>query len=410
MSDAGPVAQSAARRGPLAGLRVLDLSRVLAGPFCSMILGDLGAQVIKIEEVESGDLTRKVPPLQNGESHYFLAVNRNKKSVAIDARAPAGREVLRAMVSHCDVVLENFRPGVMDRLGLGYESLKEINPQIILCSISGFGATSSLRDRPSFDLVTQGLSGVMSVNGHPDGPPTKLGLPMGDLGGGFWGAIAILAAVNDRRDTGKGAHIDLSLLEGLMGMLGYIGQLSMMTGSSPERVGNRHHSIVPYGVFPTLDGHIILALHVGSFWNRFCDVVARPDLATHSRFASMESRRVHRDELEAVLAEIMVTRGTAQWQAILDEAGIPNSPVYDLVQALEQEPLKERNFVRELDHVVAGRIRTLASPVRFDDRYPDMPLEPPHTLGADTREVLQELCGLDAAAIDALMGAGVAAS
>ena len=399
-----------ARRGPLAGLRILDLSRVLAGPFCSMILGDLGAEVIKIEEVEEGDLTRTVPPMRNGESHYFLAVNRNKRSVAIDARAPAGRDAILAMVAKCDVVLENFRPGVMDRLELGYAALKEANPAVILCSISGFGADGSMRDCPSFDLVTQALSGVMSINGEPQSPPTKLALPMGDLAGGLWAAIAILAAVNDRRDTRKGAHIDLSLLEGLMGLLGYIAQLCTFTGTNPERMGNRHHSIVPYGMVPTRDGHIILALHVGSFWERFCTVVSRPELSANPRFADMESRRTNRDELEAILVEIMQARSTAEWQALLQAEGIPSSPVLDIVEALEQTPLRERNFVRDLDHPVAGPIRTLISPVRFADRYADLPLAAPQVLGADTRAVLGELSGLDANAIEALITSGIAGS
>ena len=398
------------RRGPLSGLRVLDLSRVLAGPFCSLILGDLGAEVIKVEDVEQGDLTRTIPPLQNGMSHYFLSVNRNKRSVAIDARTPAGRDLLCEMVKHSDVVLENFRPGVMDRLGLGYEVLREFNPQIIVCSISGFGATGSMSGRPSFDLITQGLSGVMSVNGHPANPPTKLGLPLGDIAGGLWAAIAILAALNDRKATARGAHIDLSLLEGLMSLLGYIAQMYTMTGIDPERVGNGHHNIVPYGVVQTLDGHLILALHVGTFWHQFCKVIGRGDLASDPRFNSMEGRKAHRVELEAIIADLMRTRPTSQWLSLFEENGIPSGPVLTIAQALDQNVLKERNFIRDVEHPSAGPIRSVASPIRFSDRYPDMPFTAPQLLGADTRAVLQELCSLDADAVEALISAGIAGS
>lgn len=191
------------RRGPLTGVRILDLSRVLAGPFCSLILADLGAEVIKIEEIGVGDQTRTIPPFVNGESHYFLAINRNKRSVALDARTPEGRELLLKLATRCDVVLENFRPGVMDRLGLSYERLKSLKPELVVCSISGFGAAGSMRDKPSFDLVTQALSGVMSINGYPDGPPTKLGLPLGDIGGGPWAAIGVLAALNHDDQSGR---------------------------------------------------------------------------------------------------------------------------------------------------------------------------------------------------------------
>jgi crotonobetainyl-CoA:carnitine CoA-transferase CaiB-like acyl-CoA transferase len=375
-----------------------------------MILADLGAEVIKIEDVKGGDQTRTIPPFQNGESHYFLAINRNKKSVALDARTPEGRDSLRALARRCDIVLENFRPGVMDRLGLDYETLKALNPAVILCSISGFGATGAMHDRPSFDLVTQGLSGVMSINGYAEGPPTKLGLPMGDLAGGLWAAIAILAAVNDRRCTGKGAHIDLSLLEGLMGLLGYLAQMCTMTGESPGRMGNSHHNIVPYGLMPTRDGHIVLALHVGTFWRNFCSAIGREDLITDPRFLGMKDRHANRDALEAIIRDIMLTRTTAEWQKLLDAGDVPSGPVNNIAQALEQPIVQERGFVRAMEHPRAGRIHSLASPLRFPDRYAQLPMEPPPLLGADTRAVLHNLAGLDPDAIERLIAAGIAAA
>ena len=395
-----------ARRGPLSGLRVLDLSRVLAGPFCSMILADLGAEVIKIEEIGTGDQTRTIPPFQNGESHYFLAINRNKKSVALDARTPEGRVLLLELAGQCDVVLENFRPGVLARLGLGYAQLKTIKPDIIVCSISGFGATGSMKDKPSFDLVTQGMSGVMSINGHPDGPPTKLGVPMGDIAGGLWAAIGVLAALNERNATGIGSRIDLSLLEGLMGLLGYLGGIHLVTGENPGRMGNSHHSIVPYGVMPTSDGHIVLALHVGSFWRKFCTAIGRDDIAANARFRTVKDRHQNRGELEPLIGDIMKTRTTSEWQAILDAADVPGGPVNNIGQAIAQPIVQERGFLREIQHPTAGAVKVLDSPVRVAGSI----MTPPPLLGEHTREVLSGLLGVDAARFDRLIAAGVIAT
>ena len=248
-----PAPASAVRAGPLSGVRVLDLSRVLAGPFCSMIMADLGADVIKVEELGKGDQTRTIPPFQGTESHYFLAINRNKRSIEIDLKSAAGRDIVLRLVRESDVLVENFRPGVMERLGLSYADLSAIKPDLIMCSISGFGQTGPMRTTASFDLVTQAMSGVMSINGERDGPPTKLGLPMGDIGGGMWAAIGALSGLQHRQSTGKGLHVDLSLLEGLMGFLGYLAQIHLVTGENPGRVGSSHHSIVPYGRFEVQD-------------------------------------------------------------------------------------------------------------------------------------------------------------
>jgi crotonobetainyl-CoA:carnitine CoA-transferase CaiB-like acyl-CoA transferase len=401
---------AAARRGPLSGIRVLDLSRVLAGPFCSLILADLGAEVIKIEEIGVGDQTRTIPPFVNGQSHYFLAINRNKRSVALDARTPQGRDVLLKLAKRCDVVLENFRPGVMERLGLGYDKLKEINPAIVVCSISGFGASSPMRDKPSFDLVTQALSGVMSINGYPDGPPTKLGLPLGDIGGGLWAAIGVLAALNERHATGSGSRIDLSLLEGLMGLLGYLAQIHLVTGKSPGRMGNSHHNIVPYGLMPVKDGHIVLALHVGGFWRKFCRAIGREDLIGDPRFRTVKDRHANRVELERQIGEIMMTRTVAEWQKILDAADVPHGPVNSIGEALSQPAVVASGFVRETLHPTAGPVKVVGSPLRFPGRYEECPVDPPPLLGEHTREVLRSVAGLDESEIERLVAAGVAAT
>ncbi len=401
--------QARKRRGPLDGVRVLDLSRVLAGPFCSLILADLGAEVIKVEEIGGGDQTRTIPPFVNGESHYFLAINRNKKSVALDARTPEGQELLLKLAAQCDVVLENFRPGVMDRLGLSYERLKALKPGLVVCSISGFGATSSMREKPSFDLVTQALSGVMSINGYPDGTPTKLGIPLGDVGGGLWAAIGVLAALNERNATGAGSHIDLSLLEGLMGLLGYLAEIYLVTGESPGRMGNSHHNIVPYGLMPAKDGHIVLALHVGSFWRNFCRAIGREDLITDPRFLTVKDRHRNRAGLERQIEAIMLTKTVAQWQAILDAADVPNGPVNSIGQAVEQPIVRERGFLKEVQHPTAGPLKVLGNPLRFEGSYDETPLDPPPLLGEHTRHVLGALIGLSDEEITRLIEAKVIA-
>ena len=395
------------RRGPLAGVRVLDLSRVLAGPLCSMILGDLGAEVIKIEDRDGGDQTRTIPPFVNGESHYFIAINRNKKSVALDARTPEGQALLLKIAARCDVVLENFRPGVLDRLGLTEARLKEANPRLIVCSISGFGSTGPMRDKPSFDLVTQALSGVMSINGYPDGPPTKLGLPLGDIGGGLWAAIGVLAALAERNATGRAARVDLSLLEGLMGLLGYLGEMHFVTGENPGRMGNSHHSIVPYGLVPVKDGHMVLALHVGSFWRNFCRAIGREDWITEPRFRTVKDRFRNRAELEPMIADVMMTRTVAQWRQILHAADVPHGPVNNIGEALEQDVVRARGFIKEMSHPTAGTLRVVGSPLRYPGSYDEQPLDAPPLLGQHTREVLEALAGLSTAEVEHLIETGV---
>lgn len=381
--------------GPLAGVKVLDLSRVLAGPFCSMILADLGAEVIKVEELGRGDQTRTIPPFVNGESHYFLAINRNKQSVSVDLKKPEGRELVLKMAARADVVLENFRPGVMDRLGLGYEALEAANPRLVICSISGFGQTGPMRETASFDLVTQAMSGVMSINGEPDGPPTKMGIPMGDVGGGLWAAIGILAALQKRNATGRGSRIDLSLLEGLMGLLGYLGELYLVSGESPARVGSAHHSVVPYGRFPVKDGHIVIALHVGNFWRKFCVAIEREDLVDNPRFRTTADRRANREELEALVSEILQTKSAREWAEIFTRLDIPHGQVFSVGEAIEQEVIRERELLRTVEHARAGAVKLLGSPLRFEDfdarSYQASPL-----LGEHTRPVLADLGYSDA--------------
>ena len=267
-----------------------------------------------------------------------------------------------------------------------------------------------MRDKPSFDLVTQALSGVMSINGYPDGPPTKLGLPLGDIGGGLWAAIGVLAALNERNVTGHGSHIDLSLLEGLMGLLGYLAEIFLVTGENPGRMGNSHHNIVPYGLMPVKDGHIVLALHVGGFWRNFCRATGRADLISDPRFRTVKDRHKNRVELERLIGDIMITKTVAEWQTILDAADVPHGPVNNIGQAVSQPIIRERGFLKEVHHPTAGTVKVLGNPLRFAGCYEESPLEPPPLLGEHTRDVLGSLIGLSDAEIARFIDAKVIAS
>jgi crotonobetainyl-CoA:carnitine CoA-transferase CaiB-like acyl-CoA transferase len=406
MVEAERTASGLFRAGPLADIRVLDLTRVLAGPLGTLLLGDLGADIIKVETPGVGDDVRTIPPFKGGMSHYFLAVNRNKRSIVVDLKTAAGRAVLLDLVEHCDVVVENFRPGVLDKLGLGYEELAKRRPDIIVCSISGFGQTGPLRDRPSFDLVTQALTGVMSVTGEPGRPPVKMGLPTGDQSGGLFGAIAILAALNERRATGKGQRIDLSLYDCLLSLLGYLAEIYFFTGESLGPVGSGHHSVVPYGAFECQDGrYVILALHASVFYRKFCTLVGRPDLITDPRFHNTTERRTNKDELAAIVANIMRQKPLAEWLEVLTEGDIPSAPVNNIAEALEHPHTLARGMVQTMDDPRAGPVKVLGRPIKFP-LHEDTPLRPPPDLGEHTADVLSELLGYSAERIEALRDAG----
>lgn len=389
MQQAGAVADKATDwKGPLAGLRVLDLTRVLAGPLATQFLADLGAEVLKLEAPGRGDETRGFAPFLEGESHYFLALNRGKRSLVVDLREPEGAEILRGLVAGADVLIENFRPGVMERLGLGAEALMAINPRLIYCAISGFGLTGPLAGAPSFDIVTQAMTGVMSVNGAMGGPPVKLGLPIGDMSGGIFGALGILAALHERSTTGRGRLVDASLYDGTMSLLGYLSQLAFITGQNPQPMGSAHPSVVPYDSFPAADGAIVIACLADHFWPRLCEALGCPDLGGDPGLATMAQRRERRDEIEPRIAAITRTRSVAEWQRILETHDIPHAPVLGVREALAHPHAKAREMLVEVQHERLGAMHVLGRPLKFPGS-PQAPLVAPPVLGQHTADILR---------------------
>ncbi|MGN6357499.1 MAG: CaiB/BaiF CoA transferase family protein [Novosphingobium sp.] len=378
--------------GPLAGVRVLDFTRVLAGPAASLALADLGAEVIKIEPPGTGDETRTFPPIRDGESHYFLSVNRGKKSIVVDLKAPEGVALVKDLAAKCDIVVENYRPGVMDRLGLGYEALSAVNPRLIYCAISGYGQTGPLKDNPSFDIVLQAMSGALSMNGDAHGLPTKLGIPLGDLVGGINGPIGILAALYERDRTSKGKFIDVSLMDGLIGLLGYIAQLAFFTGQDPQRQGSQHPNLVPYGIFPAAeDGSIVVACLTPGFWGRICKSIGRPELTDDPRYDTLEKRRDAREEVNEIVSAFTRRHTVEDLVRIFTEFEVPHAPILGVTAALSQPQAVHRNMVVEVEHRTLGAIPIVNRPVTFEGQQSP---EAPPVLGQHTDEILSEVLGL----------------
>jgi crotonobetainyl-CoA:carnitine CoA-transferase CaiB-like acyl-CoA transferase len=394
--------------GPLAGIRVLDFTRVLAGPSASLALADLGAEIIKVEPPGSGDETRTFPPFRDGESHYFVAINRGKKSIVIDLKSDEGVALAKDLAAKCDIVIENYRPGVMDRLGLGYEALSAINSGLIYCAISGFGMTGPLKDRPSFDIVLQAMSGALSVNGDPDGLPTKLGIPLGDLVGGINGPIAILAALHERNATGRGRLIDISLMDGLIGMLGYLAQLAFFTGEDPKRQGSQHPNLVPYGIFPAKDGSIVAACLTNSFWARICNALDMTEYTDDPRYDSLEKRRDAREEVNELVSSRTRERTVEELSATFEEHHVAYAPILGITEALAQPQTVARGMVVETEHQTLGPIPIVNRSIRFPEDEQTTPAAPP-VLGQHTGEILSDILELSPERIEQLRAAKVVA-
>lgn len=399
-------ARDETREMPLMGVRVLDLGRHLAGPTAAMFLGDLGADVIKIEQPETGEDGRSSgPPFYHGESAFFLSANRNKRSLALDLKAPAGQAVARRVAATADVIVENFRPGVMAALGLGYEGLAASNPRLILCSISGFGADGPYAGRPGLDNIIQGLSGLMSVTGFEDGEPVRVGIPIADLLTGLLGAYGVLAALQARERTGLGQIVDTSLLEGMVGMMGFQALRYLNGGEVAPPAGNHHPINAPYGAFRTRDGHVTIGATGEKRWRKLCAVIGATELLADPRFTTNGGRHEHRLALAELISERLLARTSDEWEEILNAEGIPCGPIYRLDQTLNHPQVLHREMVVEREHPTAGPIRLLGLPVKLS-ATPGGVFRAPPALGQDTDSVLHEI-GYSRAEIDALRRQGV---
>ncbi len=383
--------------GPLEGVRVLDLSSQLSGPYCAMILGDLGADVVKIERPERGDDARAMAPHVGGESAPFMIFNRNKRSVTLDLKSADGRAIARRLAERSDVLLENWRPGAAGRLGLGWDELSAANPRLVYCSISGFGQTGPAAGRGGFDRIAQGISGLMSINGEEDGPPLPAPVPVSDIGSGMFAAIGILAALQARERTGRGQAVDTSLLETPIAWSVYEAAEYFATGQVPRRLGRGHRTAAPYQVFRTADGWINLGGGAPGFWPPVCRVLDVPELVDDPRFATPALRVRNRQALEARLEARFATATTATWIERLETAGVPAGPVLTYDQTFADPQVRHRQMVVEVDHPRAGRMKTLGIPVKLS-ATPGTIRRPAPVLGQHTDEVLRDL-GYDAAAI-----------
>ncbi len=395
-----------AARPPLHGVRVIDLTRVLAGPFCSMSLGDMGAEVIKVEEPGKGDDTRGWPPFVSGEATYFLSVNRNKKSLTLNMKAPEGQAILRQLIARSDVVLENFRPGTMERLGFGYAGLRKLNPRLVYCSISGFGESGPESSRPGYDLIVQGESGIMDLTGFSDGPPVKVGNSIADLVAGLSAAQGVTLALLARERTGRGQKVEIGMLDVMASLLTYQAGLYWNAGGRPTRRGNAHPSIVPYEVFQAKDAYLTLGVANNSLWERCCKAVGREDLARDPRFDSEANRVANRDALIPLLNSILGARPADEWLKRLDEAGVPVGRIKSVAEVCESAHLKARGMAVSLRHPKAGPITVMGVPIRLL-ATPGAASAPPPLLGQHTDEILTRLLRLRKARVDELRAAGV---
>jgi crotonobetainyl-CoA:carnitine CoA-transferase CaiB-like acyl-CoA transferase len=392
--------------GPLAGVRVLDLSRILSGPFATMVFADLGADVIKLENPRTGDDTREwAPPYQGDQSAYFLSVNRNKRGVAVDLKTEQGRDIALRLADRADVLMENFRPGTAGRLGLGYDALAARNPRLIYASISGFGQTGPYANEPGYDAIAQALGGLMSVTGEADGNPVRAGNSAADLGAAMWAAIGILAALHARHATGRGEWIDISLLDGQIASLTYLAGGYFASGEVPRRYGSAHPSIVPYQALRTGDGLLMVAVGNDALWQRFAPLLGLPELADDPRFATNPQRVANRTELIPLIEAALATRGSAAWAEDLSRVGIPAGPINGVDAALAHPQVRAREMVLTTEHPTAGTLRMTGSPIKLSG-YTTTVRRPPPTLGEHTDDVLGEL-GYTASDIAAMREAGV---
>ena len=391
----------------LLGMRVLDLSRVLAGPFCTMLLADMGAEVIKLEIPERGDDSRQFPPFKDGESLYYVNLNRGKRSITLNLKHEEGRRIFMELVKKSDVLIENFRPGTMDRLGIGYETLKEVNPRLVFASISGFGQTGPYRSRPGYDIIGQAMGGLMSITGWPDSPPTRSGTAIGDILSALFCCIGILSAIKVREQTGKGQAVDISLVDSVFASTENIPQKVFIEGKVPTRIGNRYEFVYPYGSFKTVDGWVILGIANDAIWRRFVEATGMPHLLDDERFSTNPLRVENHAELAPFIEGWTSTMTVPEVVTLLTEHGVPACPIYNLKEAAEDPHIGGvREMTVEMEQPGLGMIKLMGNPIKMSETRPS-PKGPAPGLGEDNRSVLAELLGLPEAELERLRREGV---
>ncbi|ABR46917.1 Formyl-CoA transferase [Alkaliphilus metalliredigens QYMF] len=388
-------------RMALENIKVLDLTRVLAGPYATMVLADLGADIIKIEMPEIGDDSRQFGPHVEGESAYFMSLNRNKRSMTLNLKTAKGREILLQMIKEVDVVVENFRPGTMEKLGLGYEVLRDVNPKLVYAVASGFGHTGPYRKRAAYDAIVQAMGGLMSITGHPGREPTRVGTSIGDITAGLFTAIGILTALMNRNESGMGQKVDVAMLDCQVAILENAIARHVVTGEIPGLGGNRHPAIVPFETFQTSDGEIMIAAGNDILWAKLCIAMEQPRLIADERFKTNPLRNQYYEELKPVINGVIQLKTTKQWQEILDDAGVPNGPINRIDEVLADPQVQAREMIVEVAHPVAGKLKMPGIPIKLSDTAGQI-RRPSPMLGQHTEEILKELLKYDEAQIEDL--------
>jgi len=381
---------------PLEGLRVLDLSRVLAGPYCTMMLADYGADIVKIEPPKVGDDSRAFGPFVGKESAYFMSLNRNKRSMTLNFKRQEECDVFREMVKHADIVVENYRPGTMEKFGLGYDELKAINPKIIYAACSGFGHSGPYQYKPAYDIIVQAMGGIMSITGPEGGEPTRVGASVGDIIAGMFTAYGIMMALHYREKTGEGQKVDVGMLDCQVAVLENAIARYVTSGSVPVPLGNRHPSITPFSAFTAKDGHIIVGAGNDRLWIKLCNILGKPELLTDPRFDTNSNRTVHVKELSAILNEVFIGKTINEWMDVLETAELPCAPINTVEKIINDPQIKARNMIVEVEHPVAGHLKMAGVPVKMS-LTPGAVERPAPLLGQHTAELLKEILGWDEA-------------
>ncbi|WP_342430644.1 CaiB/BaiF CoA-transferase family protein [Neobacillus sp. FSL H8-0543] len=377
--------------GPLEGIKVLELSRTLAGPFCSMQLADMGAEVIKVEQPGIGDETRSyIPPEINGESTYFMSLNKNKKGITLNLKTEEGQRIVKQLVKDSDVLIENFRNGTMEKFGLGYEVLKEINPRLVYCAVSGFGRTGPMKDEPAYDLLMQGFGGLMSVTGEEGRAPVKVGFSIVDLATGLYASLGVVLALLSREKTGNGQYVESSLLDTIVSLTNYLGQGVLATGKVPGRLGSAHPNLVPYQAFEAKDGYVIIAVPNDGLWRKMCDALDLHDLKDHPKFVVNVNRVANREELVGILTEYTKSKDSSEIIERLKHAGVPSGPINNIAQLLDHPQVQYREMIQQVEHPTIGMLKMLGIPLKLS-ATPGSVRKAPPLLGEDTNEVLANL-------------------